>query len=325
MSADDSDAWIPRKKKPTATFACDQFSEGVWLDGAQLVFLLHVFRLSETDATQAFAYDNLLIHIETQMLTAMRERLADMLIKAADAARSADIPWQCHIINTDRAGGAGCHWNLAMWCVRSGRLRFVLWEPYDTGRYSDHIEKAVKASCERVWFKRHLVGEQKRGDGWSCGYICVWWQIVVQKLIADNNPPIYVENPAPVPVLWPGLVWTALRLFEKKWEVYGMLHLDATLAEPVRALVAPEWQQVVANGHLSRRAVKAMKASLDKFRERTQVHSRQSMPNEGSFYIIYGFLSRRPASRRRRLSVLLVRRRYRSLGTVAVHVHIDRV
>ena len=169
--------------------ACAKYNSKYWLHGGDIAYLLRAFSMFEGETPDnAMSFDYLLEKIQV----------------AFEAGTS--LQWECAIINTATRDHCGEHWNLALWRLHRGRLQFTQWEPYDHGRYSKHIKESVVSAFPEgaVTYHTFNVGVQKRGDGWSCGYICTWWQLVVLKLLRDQCAPRSWDNtPLPPPLLDP--------------------------------------------------------------------------------------------------------------------------
>ena len=148
-----------------------------------------------------------------------------------------------------------------------------MWEPYNHDKYSCHIRPAIQAAFPNATIRTpHKVGEQLQGDGWSCGYICLWWQIAVEKLIESGDPPVCWEKPTEVPALWKSLIWSALRVYENRRDIFSSLwvalkehDLDAASVNPVRDLLADDWGTAMDQGKLGRQELNSMKKKLEDF------------------------------------------------------------
>ena len=188
---DGEDDWVPKKLKYTLAEDADEASkEGYRLRCDELHLVHKILCLGEPMAVKdnAVAYDVLI-------------NVIDARIREAD-----NLPWDCCIVNTAPGSSSGVHWNLAMWRLHRNRVQVTLWEPYSHNKYSGHIKEQLMAKFPTANVNSFTTGVQKRGDGWRCGYICVWWQILVMQLMAEDCAPRTWEAPTPPPQRWVALV-----------------------------------------------------------------------------------------------------------------------
>ena len=198
---DDDESWAPKKVAKRKAESCEDYNEGTWLDDDELVYLLHAFRLAETTSIMAYPHDQLSVRMTSE--------------KNRD-----NTEWHCDIVNTDTSLERGCHWILALWRWHRQRISITLWEPYGHTKYSGRVLEAIKAAIAASQPRLIPVGQQK--DGWQCGYICVWWQMLVQKLIREGSAPAGWSQPPSVPGLWVNLCWSVLRVAKAQRAVWPM-------------------------------------------------------------------------------------------------------
>ena len=155
-----------------------------------------------------------------------------------------------------------------MWRITRQRLQITLWEPYSHNRYSAHIKAELEKNIPGSTIHSFATGVQKRGDGWRCGYICVWWQLTVMKLIEEGQAPRVWQDPTPPPELWVSLVWKVLR--ERK--LLLAMHVEEAIgAEGVRCTLARQWTECVASGSLTGMQLQSMQGSLDDYIDTAKV------------------------------------------------------
>jgi hypothetical protein len=136
----------------------------------------------------------------------------ETMVRAIEEGMNDKNPkWHVATINTDDEHSAGLHWIVAMW-LSGPQPKVVLWEPYGNSNISKHIkqvlEKRFPACKGRV--KLFTVGLQK--DGWSCGYFCLYWWMVIQRLVDNGSPPEQWSKPPDMPPGWRDLVYSLLRV-----------------------------------------------------------------------------------------------------------------
>ena len=86
--------------------------------------------------------------------------------------------------NIDSRKGKGLHWVLALWRWHRRSPRITPWEPYPHTKYSQPVATAITKAFPHATVSPPIpVGEQEGGDGWSCGCVCVYWQIIMQRLV----------------------------------------------------------------------------------------------------------------------------------------------
>ena len=98
-----------------------------------------------------------------------------------------------------------------MWRLYRNRVQITLWEPYSHNKYSAHIKKLLEEEFPTSTVNSFTPGVQEKGDGWRCGYICVWWQILVMKLIEEGSAPRAWSQPTAPPQRWVSLIWKVRR------------------------------------------------------------------------------------------------------------------
>ena len=237
--------WVPKKQKYLlADDTCKDFYEGRWLRCSELHFVHKALCLGDPKDVRdnAVPYDYFI-----QVIT--------------DRFRNkTDLPWDCCIINTAPKTSRRSHWNLTMWRLHRKRVQVTLWEPYNHNKYSAHIKAELAETFPTASITSFTPGAQKRGDGWRCGYICVWWQILVMKLIAEGSAPRVWKTPTDPPQLWVSLVWTVLR--ERMFLLESDKDEDLAIGH-VRAQVAELWKQCVDSGSLSADHLEEMQTLLD--------------------------------------------------------------
>ena len=240
--------------------ACAKYNSKYWLHGGDIAYLLRAFSMFEGETPDnAMSFDYLLEKIQV----------------AFEAGAS--LQWECAIINTATRDHCGEHWNLALWRLHRGRLQFTEWEPYDHGRYSKHIRESVESAFPEgaVTYHTFNVGVQKRGDGWSCGYICTWWQLVVLKLLRDQCAPRSWDNPTPPPPCWTPLVWCTLRVRDQQWAC-DMHGIDESAGSLRSCLLKTEWMKAIGSGSFDQGAVDKLKSTLAAYSRTLKVHTRRS-------------------------------------------------
>ena len=179
-----------------------------------------------------------------------------------------DFDWDCCIVNTAPASSSGAHWNLALWRITRHRLQITLWEPYSHSRYSAHIKAELEKALPGSTIHSFTTGVQKRGDGWRCGYICVWWQLTVMKLIEEGQAPRVWQDPTPPPELWVSLVWKVLR--ERNLLLAMNVH-EVIGAGDVRCTLAPQWKECMTSGSLTGKQLQSLQVSLDEYIDTAKV------------------------------------------------------
>lgn len=245
----DDESWNPKKRNRLQEDACDTYAEGTCLSDDEMVYLLNVFHLTPTDTSLAPNRDTLVLRME-----------------AFYPGKRASTEWKSDIVNTDGASGRGVHWILALWRWHRGKLEVTLWEPYNHTKYSQRVATTIAEAFPGVAVPVLIpVGEQDSGDGWRCGYICVWWQILVQKLVSEDCAPSNWSRPLETPRLWVNLVWSVLRISNAQRPVYrGRKELFCTGTAPaaVRSLLLDEWLGVVTKCKLDEEALDQMQELL---------------------------------------------------------------
>jgi hypothetical protein len=244
--ATDDDEWLP--KKPTYTLskdACQEFKVGRWLAASEYHFVHRVFSLREplTVRDNAVPCDYLvqIIHARTKKVV--------------------ELPWDCCAVNTAPRTSGGRHWNLAMWRLHRSRVQITLWEPYSHNKYSAHIKKILENEFPTSTVNSFAAGVQAQGDGWSCGYICVWWQILVMKLIQEGSAPRAWAAPTAPPQRWVSLIWKVLRERNLLLESHDGDH-DIAFAAVHKQIAAP-WKVCMESGSLTDKHLEEMQTLLD--------------------------------------------------------------
>lgn len=116
--------------------------------------------------------------------------------------------------NTGKSGTGGIHWILTAVKITKKGAKAIIWEPYDHERCCKHIRNSLKKACNDV--SLHLTGQQKSTDGWSCGYIAVWWAVLINMQLQGNGRDDPWEEPDRPHLRWNELVWMLLKLRDQK-------------------------------------------------------------------------------------------------------------
>ena len=113
--------------------------------------------------------------------------------------------WYTQITNTGKATGGGDHWILTS-VFFSDKPQIRLWEPLKSA--FNGTKRAVR-SFRKITddVVLHITKCQK--DGWSCGYITVWWAMYNQALNSDGAHSMD-EPDCPPHEGWSSIVWLLL-------------------------------------------------------------------------------------------------------------------
>lgn len=119
--------------------------------------------------------------------------------------------WVTHVTNCSAKPG-GIHWVLTS--VKYSDLpEAIMWDPLKDSKISKPVLLALQEVCGNDNVKKYYTGQQKKSDGWSCGYISVWWKLLMVhhgNNHTDGRPIDAV--PEKPPVGWDELVWLMLEL-----------------------------------------------------------------------------------------------------------------
>ena len=107
--------------------------------------------------------------------------------------------WYANLVNSSNR--KGMHWGCVVWHTVSDEMFHL--EPYN----SAHLLNVIKATFPKILIT--CMGDQPRQNRWACGYIAVWYQLVVHHRIVTNS----IELPfSPESVPAPPVEWVPLCL-----------------------------------------------------------------------------------------------------------------
>jgi hypothetical protein len=178
--------------------ATSLYRPGYWLTTTDLSYIAGAL-LGRDQRFPANAYDK----IVEGLVDATKSRRPDSRVGQ----------WVTQVANCQDHTLSGNHWVLVS-------VKFVvppeaiLWEPMSNTSCSDPVIKALKGVCGPGNVKVLITGQET--DGWSCGYISIWWNLLMffhGELYPDKRP--ITAIPEAPPEGWSELVWLLLELRDK--------------------------------------------------------------------------------------------------------------
>ena len=179
-----------------------KFHKGYWLSTDDILYVMTAL-LGTTAVYAPTSYD-----VQARSLQQKVEHMAQLdgerAIRAA--RRSARWgQWTTQVTNCGRAGTKGFHWVLSSTFFGERPLA-RLWEPLSSDDLSFDVFDAFRKVCGPVGVNQYIMKQQS--DGYSCGYITVWWALYQHSIIKSGGQPM--ESPPPPPAGWEKIVWIML-------------------------------------------------------------------------------------------------------------------
>ena len=173
----------PEEKKARAR---DHYCEGYWLSNKDLEWAINA-----THAHDAVIYPT------------GHDKLIEILIQMVEDNRFGE--WVVGIVNTDKHSGDGVHWLLGLWCITKHpegglKTQVIIWDPLMSAKYSEHIKRELE-QYDPLNATVAVVAAKVQRNGWSCGYITLYWYGEVARLIRqgvfipqDYTPEMYAQE-----------------------------------------------------------------------------------------------------------------------------------
>ena len=113
--------------------------------------------------------------------------------------------WATQVTNCGAARTGGIHWVLSSTYFGDQPLA-AIWEPLSSDNLSKDVVGAFQEVCGPDGVTPYIMEHQT--DGWSCGYISVWWALYQHSITKTGGQPM--ESPPRPPVGWDRIVWLML-------------------------------------------------------------------------------------------------------------------
>ena len=109
--------------------------------------------------------------------------------------------WRVAIVNCGSSYTHGIHWVVALLHRDPKSLTIVIWDPLGpSSKTSQIIKTSLKEAIPGIVVDLHLTEQQE--DSWICGYISLYWWLMIQLLIDQGCMPVDVTAPPNVPLNW---------------------------------------------------------------------------------------------------------------------------
>jgi hypothetical protein len=186
-----------------------KYQEGYWLSSDNIWYVMTAI-LGDDTVRAPLAYDALAGRLG--MVVQRVKHLKEKGRHAAAEGVKKDYrwgKWTTQVCNCGASSGKGTHWILTS-CFQSAQPKVTMWEPLGSPVYAADAKTAFVDVCGLDKVESHIVDEQK--DGYSCGYIAVWWAIHQHLLHVDGAR---MDRPPETPAGWNQIVWTLCRAQKK--------------------------------------------------------------------------------------------------------------
>ena len=171
------------------------YKEGYWVNADDIIFIMSAL-LGDIGLYAPTAY-NLVAGALKKAVS--KERAPSKTTRSSDKRWG---KWTIQVTNCGGSGSSGTHWVLTA-TKFDMPPQAIVWEPLSTTDASGHVVDALRTVCDEVPY--HIMGHQT--DGWSCGYIVVWWILHQHSLLVQDGA---FKHPPKPPVGWNETVWLML-------------------------------------------------------------------------------------------------------------------
>ena len=134
------------------------------------------------------------------------------------------------LVNCGASWTSGSHWVLALMCRDGDQNSVVLWDSLGHTKYSEVIKKELEQKVSGISVS--LFATNVQHDGWRCGYIAVFWWLILQDMVQNPLMPGNIPLLPPPPPNWEVLMHKLLE-YRSSRALHG-LNFSQRFKDPIK-------------------------------------------------------------------------------------------